>query len=46
MLETKKQKVITIGLGDRQKKLLRVLLKHQENICRIREDSRRKHYYK
>lgn len=41
MSEVKKQKAIILRLDDKQKRLLGVLLKHQKNICRIREDSRR-----
>jgi len=43
MPNTRKQALI-IGLDDKQKRLLKVLLKHQKNICRIREDSRREKF--
>jgi|GEM_PF-5190223 len=44
MSEAKKQKAIILGLDDKQKRLLRVLLKHQKNVCRVREDKRREEY--
>lgn len=42
--EAKKQKALTIGLDEKQKKSLRVLLRHQKNICRMKEDRRREKY--
>ena len=44
MSEIKKQKAIILGLDDKQKRLLKVLLKHQEAVCRLKEDERRKEY--
>jgi len=38
-----KQAIIT-GLNDKQKRLLKVLLKYQEAVCRLKEDERRKEY--
>ena len=44
MPEIKKQKALIIGLNDKQKRLLKVLLKYQEAVCRLKEDERRKEY--
>jgi len=43
MPDTRK-KAIILGLDEKQKKLLRVLLKHQEHIGRMKEDARRREY--
>lgn len=40
----RQKKAIIIGLDERQKKMLRVLLRHQENICQIKENRRRRNY--
>jgi len=44
MPEIKKQKALIIGLNDKQKRLLKVLLKYQKHINRLKEDERRKEY--
>jgi len=40
------KKAIILGLDDKQKKMLRVLLKYQKDICRLKENRRRGEYYK
>jgi len=40
------KKAIIIGLNNKQKKLLRVLLKHQANVCQKKENERRQEYMK
>jgi len=42
MSEIKKQKALIIGLDDKQKRLLKVLLKYQTHINRLKENERRK----
>ena len=42
MSEIKKQKALIIGLDDKQKRLLKVLLKYQTYINRLKENERRK----
>jgi len=41
---TKSKKAITIEIDEKDKKSLRMLLKHQKAICRKKEDRRRGEY--
>ena len=42
----KTKKAIIIELDEKDKKFLRMLLKHQKDICRLKEDRRREEYYR
>ncbi len=45
MLETRKKEVMA-RLNAKDRKFLRMLLKHQKDICRMKEDARREGYMK
>ena len=42
----KPKKSVIIELDDKQKKMLRILLKHQKTICDMKEKARREGYYR
>jgi len=44
MPEIKKQKAIILGLDDKQKRLLKILLNYQKHINRLKEDERRREF--